>query len=76
MLFCFSCRVVDANLGQSAERYGVDVISIDGFECTYIYINIMHLMLTLSIGAGYPGDDDIGGLVLVSTIGCPMRRHR
>jgi NADH:quinone reductase (non-electrogenic) len=32
----------------SAERMGVDAISIDGFEC-----------------AGHPGEDDIGGLVLV-----------
>jgi len=32
----------------SAERNGVDIISIDGFEC-----------------AGHPGDDDVGGLVLV-----------
>lgn len=32
----------------SAERNGVDIISIDGFEC-----------------AGHPGEDDIGGLVLV-----------
>ena len=33
---------------QSAERLGVDVLSIDGFEC-----------------AGHPGEQDIGGLVLV-----------
>ncbi|CAN7767282.1 nitronate monooxygenase family protein [Pseudorhodoferax sp. LjRoot39] len=32
----------------SAERNGVDVISIDGFEC-----------------AGHPGEDDVGGLVLI-----------
>lgn len=32
----------------SAEKMGVDVISIDGFEC-----------------AGHPGEDDIGGLVLI-----------
>ena len=32
----------------SAERKGVDVISIDGFEC-----------------AGHPGEDDVGGLVLI-----------
>jgi len=32
----------------SAERNGVDAISIDGFEC-----------------AGHPGEDDIGGLVLI-----------
>jgi len=34
---------------QSAERMGVDVLSIDGFEC-----------------AGHPGEDDIGGLVLLA----------
>ena len=34
----------------SAERMGVDVISIDGFEC-----------------AGHPGEDDIGGLILIPT---------
>lgn len=32
----------------AAERMGVDVISIDGFEC-----------------AGHPGEEDIGGLVLI-----------
>lgn len=32
----------------SSERNGVDIISIDGFEC-----------------AGHPGEDDIGGLVLI-----------
>ena len=32
----------------SAERMGVDMISIDGFEC-----------------AGHPGEDDVGGLVLI-----------
>jgi nitronate monooxygenase len=32
----------------SAERNGVDIVSIDGFEC-----------------AGHPGEDDIGGLVLI-----------
>jgi NAD(P)H-dependent flavin oxidoreductase YrpB (nitropropane dioxygenase family) len=32
----------------SAEKMGVDAISIDGFEC-----------------AGHPGEDDIGGLVLI-----------
>ena len=33
----------------SAERSGVDAISIDGFEC-----------------AGHPGEDDVGGLVLIA----------
>lgn len=33
----------------SAERNGVDAISIDGFEC-----------------AGHPGEDDVGGLVLIA----------
>jgi NADH:quinone reductase (non-electrogenic) len=32
----------------SAERMGVDIVSIDGFEC-----------------AGHPGEDDVGGLVLI-----------
>jgi NADH:quinone reductase (non-electrogenic) len=32
----------------SSERNGVDIISIDGFEC-----------------AGHPGEDDVGGLVLI-----------
>lgn len=32
----------------AAERMGVDVVSIDGFEC-----------------AGHPGEDDVGGLVLI-----------
>jgi nitronate monooxygenase len=32
----------------SAERLGVDAISIDGFEC-----------------AGHPGEDDVGGLILI-----------
>lgn len=34
---------------KSAERLGVDVLSIDGFEC-----------------AGHPGEEDIGGLVLLA----------
>ena len=33
----------------SAQRIGVDAVSIDGFEC-----------------AGHPGEDDIGGLVLIA----------
>lgn len=43
----------------SAEKMGVDVISIDGFEC-----------------AGHPGEDDVGGLVLipatVDRVGIPV----
>ncbi|GJE96538.1 nitronate monooxygenase [Phanerochaete sordida] len=34
---------------KSAARHGVDVLSIDGFEC-----------------AGHPGEEDIGGLVLLA----------
>ncbi|EIW81375.1 inosine monophosphate dehydrogenase [Coniophora puteana RWD-64-598 SS2] len=34
---------------KSAERMGVDVLSIDGFEC-----------------AGHPGEEDIGGVVLLA----------
>ncbi|KAI6147291.1 hypothetical protein BKA82DRAFT_4152016, partial [Pisolithus tinctorius] len=41
---------------KSAERMGVDVLSIDGFEC-----------------AGYPGEDDIGGLVLLARAAQELR---
>ncbi|KAF7314234.1 2-nitropropane dioxygenase [Mycena kentingensis (nom. inval.)] len=34
---------------KSAAKHGVDILSIDGFEC-----------------AGHPGEDDIGGLVLLA----------
>ncbi|KJA16917.1 hypothetical protein HYPSUDRAFT_46824 [Hypholoma sublateritium FD-334 SS-4] len=34
---------------KSAEKLGVDLLSIDGFEC-----------------AGHPGEDDVGGLVLMA----------
>lgn len=55
----FTARLKDAGIrvihkctsirhALSAERNGVDVISIDGFEC-----------------AGHPGEDDVGGLVLI-----------
>lgn len=34
---------------ESAQKLGVDMVSIDGFEC-----------------AGHPGEDDVGGLVLLA----------
>lgn len=40
----------------SAERNGVDMISIDGFEC-----------------AGHPGEDDVGGLVLIPVAARQLR---
>lgn len=40
----------------SAERNGVDAISIDGFEC-----------------AGHPGEDDVGGLVLIPSAARALR---
>jgi NADH:quinone reductase (non-electrogenic) len=44
---------------RTAERIGVDAVSIDGFEC-----------------AGHPGEDDIGGLVLIpaaaDAVGIPI----
>jgi NADH:quinone reductase (non-electrogenic) len=40
----------------SAERNGVDAVSIDGFEC-----------------AGHPGEDDIGGLVLIPSAANKVR---
>lgn len=41
-------KCVSVRHALSAERHGVDAVSIDGFEC-----------------AGHPGEDDIGGLVLI-----------
>jgi NAD(P)H-dependent flavin oxidoreductase YrpB (nitropropane dioxygenase family) len=41
-------KCVSVRHALSAERHGVDIISIDGFEC-----------------AGHPGEEDIGGLVLI-----------
>jgi len=41
---------------KSAERLGVDVLSIDGFEC-----------------AGHPGEDDIGGLILLARAGSELK---
>jgi len=40
----------------SAERNGVDIVSIDGFEC-----------------AGHPGEDDIGGLVLIPAAAAKLK---
>lgn len=40
----------------SAERDGVDAVSIDGFEC-----------------AGHPGEDDVGGLVLIASAARELR---
>jgi len=40
----------------SAERMGVDAISIDGFEC-----------------AGHPGEDDVGGLILIPAAADQLR---
>lgn len=53
---------------QSAERMGVDVLSIDGFECKLPDTDVIVLTFGLtcySTGAGHPGEEDIGGLVLV-----------
>jgi NADH:quinone reductase (non-electrogenic) len=41
-------KCVTVRHALSAERHGVDIVSIDSFEC-----------------AGHPGEDDIGGLVLI-----------
>lgn len=40
----------------TAERLGVDIVSIDGFEC-----------------AGHPGEDDVGGLVLIPVAARQLR---
>ena len=41
-------KCVTIRHAHAAEKLGVDIVSIDGFEC-----------------AGHPGEDDIGGLVLI-----------
>lgn len=41
-------KCVTVRHALSAERQGIDVVSIDGFEC-----------------AGHPGEEDIGGLILI-----------
>ena len=41
-------KCVTVRHALSAERPGIDIISIDGFEC-----------------AGHPGEEDIGGLILI-----------
>ena len=45
---CLIHKCVTVRHALSAERHGVDIVSIDGFEC-----------------AGHPGEDDVGGLVLI-----------
>jgi hypothetical protein len=44
---------------------GVDVLSIDGFECKPPIRSTGFNLMKESIGAGHPGEEDIGGLVLV-----------
>ena len=50
---------------------GVDVLSIDGFECT-LFASILGTFTSLIClsGAGHPGEEDIGGLVLVTPNTC------
>ena len=50
---------------QSAARHGVDVLSIDGFECEKRSDRALKYADTHK-GAGHPGEEDIGGIVLVS----------
>ena len=45
---------------------GVDFLSIDGFECEFPAPNVeLTFLVDLLLGAGHPGEEDIGGLVLV-----------
>ena len=55
---------------------GVDILSIDGFECEFfatdavVFLSgrrIAYLVDSYRLGAGHPGEEDIGGLVLVSS---------
>ena len=45
---------------------GVDCLSIDGFECKQLSLGSGGWLM---VGAGHPGEEDIGGLVLVSRLG-------
>lgn len=49
-------KCVTVRHALSAERHGVDIVSIDGFEC-----------------AGHPGEDDVGGLVLIPAAARALR---
>jgi nitronate monooxygenase len=49
-------KCVSIRHALSAERHGVDIVSIDGFEC-----------------AGHPGEDDIGGLILIPLAASKLR---
>jgi nitronate monooxygenase len=49
-------KCVTVRHALSAERNGVDIVSIDSFEC-----------------AGHPGEDDIGGLVLIPVAAKALR---
>lgn len=44
----------------------MDVLSIDGFECMYTDSHCAFDAHNEHLGAGHPGEDDIGGLILVS----------
>lgn len=47
---------------------GVDVLSIDGFECMWQYLLAdFSSLLGPYTGAGHPGEEDMGGLILVRT---------
>jgi hypothetical protein len=50
----------------SGQKMGVDCLSIDGFECGSSVTRSPHS--ADRAGAGHPGEDDIGGLVLVSRL--------
>ncbi len=71
-IFCeASCEgIVYMYSMQSAARLGVDCLSIDGFECRINspLSSILSYWSDVRLGAGHPGEEDIGGLVLVCLI--------
>lgn len=44
---------------------GVDVLSIDGFECEPL-VSSSFIILIFFLGAGHPGEEDIPGIVLLA----------
>ena len=57
-------KCVTVRHALSGQKMGVDCLSIDGFECESRQI-ADSLAISLTTGAGHPGEEDIGGLVLV-----------
>lgn len=66
---------------KASEKMGVDFLSIDGFECAYhhrqsfirTYYHSLLPRAMMSTGAGHPGEEDIGGIVLLARAAQELR---